>query len=325
MSSLAVVHADVVATMDDAGREIGDGCVVWCDGAIVAVGQTADLAPADRRLYAIRDVTGTVESVPLITASILSKKLAAGLGSLVLDVKVGNGAFMEKSRDATALANSLVEVASGAGLKVSALITGMNEPLASAAGNAVEVRNAVDFLTGRLRDRRLEDVTLALAAEMLQSAGLVSSNQDGLRRATETLTSGRAAATFARMVAVLGGPADFIENPEKYLPDAATEFAVKATAHGFVTGIATRDIGLAVVGLGGGRTRPDDKIDPSVGITRLLPIGAEVHAGDALALIHARSPSDAEAAAATVVSAYAIGASKPPADKTVIRRILPRG
>ncbi|TRC91168.1 thymidine phosphorylase [Mesorhizobium sp. WSM4310] len=289
------------------------------------IGQTADLAPADRRLYAIRDVTGTVESVPLITASILSKKLAAGLGSLVLDVKVGNGAFMEKSRDATALANSLVEVASGAGLKVSALITGMNEPLASAAGNAVEVRSAVDFLTGRLRDRRLEDVTLALAAEMLQSTGLVSSNQDGLRRATETLTSGRAAATFARMVAVLGGPADFIEKPEKYLAVAATEFAVRATTDGFVTGIATRDIGLAVVGLGGGRTRPDDKIDPSVGITRLLPIGAEVHAGDPLALIHARSPSDAEAAAATVVSAYAIGPSKPAADKSVIRRILPRG
>ena len=289
------------------------------------IGQTADLAPADRRLYGIRDVTGTVESVPLITASILSKKLAAGLQSLVLDVKVGNGAFMEKSRDATALANSLVEVASGAGLKVSALITGMSEPLASAAGNAVEVRNAVDFLTGRLRDRRLEDVTLALAAEMLQSAGLVSSNQDGMRRATETLASGRAAATFARMVAVLGGPTDFVERPEKYLPRAATEVAVKAPADGFVTGIATRDIGLAVVGLGGGRTRPDDKVDPAVGITRLLPIGAEVQAGDALALLHARSPLDAEAAAATVLSAYAIGGSKPPADKTVIRRILPRG
>ncbi|TPK75532.1 thymidine phosphorylase [Mesorhizobium sp. B2-4-15] len=289
------------------------------------IGQTADLAPADRRLYAIRDVTATVESVPLITASILSKKLAAGLGSLVLDVKVGNGAFMEKSRDATALANSLVEVASGAGLKVSALITGMNEPLASAAGNAVEVRNAVDFLTGRLRDRRLEDVTLALAAEMLQSAGLVSSNQDGMRRATETLASGRAAATFARMVTVLGGPADFIERPEKYLPEAATEFAVKATTQGFVTSIAARDIGLAVVGLGGGRTRPDDKIDPAVGITRLLPIGAEVKPGDALALVHARSPSDAEAAGAAVLSAYAIGASKPPADKTIMRRILPRG
>jgi len=127
------------------------------------------------------------------------------------------------------------------------------------------------------------------------------------------------------MVAVLGGPADFIEKPEKYLAVAPTELVVRATTDGFVSGIATRDIGLAVVGLGGGRTRPDDKIDPSVGITRLLPIGAEVRAGDALALIHARLPSDAEAAAATVLSAYAIGASKPPADKTVMRRILPRG
>lgn len=289
------------------------------------IGQTADLAPADRRLYAIRDVSGTVESVPLITASILSKKLAAGLQSLVLDVKVGNGAFMEKSRDAAALANSLVEVASGAGLKVSALVTGMNEPLASAAGNAVEVRNAVDFLTGRVRDRRLEDVTLALAADMLQSAGLVSSNQDGMRRAAETLAGGRAAAVFARMVAALGGPADFVENPEKYLPKAATEFAVKATENGFVTGIATRDIGLAVVGLGGGRIRPDDSIDHAVGITRLLPVGAEVRAGEALALVHARNAGDAEAAAAAVLSAYTIGASKPPAEKTVIRRILPRG
>ncbi|RWH71133.1 MAG: thymidine phosphorylase [Mesorhizobium sp.] len=289
------------------------------------IGQTADLAPADRRLYAIRDVTGTVESVPLITASILSKKLAAGLQSLVLDIKVGNGAFMEKSRDATTLANSLVEVANGAGLKTSALVTGMNEPLASAAGNAVEVQNAVDFLTGRVRDRRLEDVTLALAADMLQSAGLVSSNQDGMRRAAETLAGGGAAAVFARMVAALGGPADFVENPEKYLPKAATELAVKATENGFVTGIATRDIGLAVVGLGGGRIRPDDSIDHAVGITRLLPVGAEVRAGEALALVHARNAGDAEAAAAAVLSAYAIGASKPPAEKTVIRRILPRG
>jgi thymidine phosphorylase len=288
------------------------------------IGQTADLAPADRRLYAIRDVTGTVESIPLITASILSKKLAAGLHSLVLDVKVGNGAFMERSRDATALANSLVEIASGAGLKASALVTGMNEPLASAAGNAVEVRNAVDFLTGRFRDHRLKEVTLALAAEMLQSAGLVSSNQDGMRRASETLGSGRAAATFARMVAALGGPADLMEKPDRHLLVAPAEFAVRATANGFVTAIATREIGLAVVALGGGRTRPQDKVDPAVGITRLLPIGAEVISGEPLALVHARSPSEAEAAGAAVLAAYTIGAAKPPGDKSVIRRILPR-
>ena len=288
------------------------------------IGQTGDLAPADRRLYGIRDVTATVESVPLITASILSKKLAAGLQSLVLDVKLGNGAFMEKSRDATALATSLVEVANGAGLKTSALITGMNEPLASAAGNAVEVLNAVDFLTGRYRDKRLETVALALAAEMLQSAGLVSSNQDGMQRATEALASGRAAAVFGRMVRALGGPADFVEKPGKYVPVAPVQFPVKAPRSGFVTGIATRDIGLAVVTLGGGRIRPHDSIDHTVGLTRLLPVGSEVRIVEALALVHARSQGDAEIAAAAVISAYTIGPAKPAGEKAIIRRIAPR-
>ena len=176
------------------------------------IGQTAELAPADKRFYAIRDVTATVKSVPLITASILSKKLAAGLQSLVLDVKLGNGAFMARSRDATELATSLVEVANGAGLSTTALITGMNEPLASAAGNAVEVANAMDFLTGRYCDRRLLAVTLALAAEMLQSAGIAGSNREGIARATEALESGKAAQTFGRMVAALGGPTDFVES-----------------------------------------------------------------------------------------------------------------
>ena len=288
------------------------------------IGQTGDLAPADRRLYAIRDVTATVESVPLITASILSKKLAAGLGSLVLDVKVGNGAFMERPREAGALATSLVEVANGAGLKTSALVTGMNEPLASAAGNAVEVLNAVDFLTGRARDRRLEEVTLALAAAMLQAAGIVASTQDGMRRATEALASGGAAAVFGRMVAALGGPSGFVEDPRKFLPHAPVELAVRAPANGFVTGIATREIGLAVVTLGGGRRRPDDCIDHAVGITRLLPVGAEARAGEALALVHARSQGDAEAAVAAVLAAYTLGTVKPPPEKAVLRRVLPR-
>jgi thymidine phosphorylase len=263
--------------------------------------------------------------VPLITASILSKKLAAGLGSLVLDVKVGNGAFMERARDAAALASSLVEVAAGAGLKTTALVTGMNEPLASAAGNALEVRNAVDFLIGRLRDRRLERVTLALAAEMLHAAGLAASNRDGLDRAMEALESGRAAAVFGRMVAALGGPADFVERPEKYLPAAPVERAVAAPRDGFVTGIATRAIGLAVVMLGGGRRRTQDGIDPAVGLSRLLPVGAQVRAGEALALVHARDEAAAEAAAAAVRNAYAIGPAKPAADRAVLRRIAPRG
>ena len=288
------------------------------------IGQTGDLAPADKRLYAIRDVTATVESVPLITASILSKKLAAGLGSLVLDVKVGNGAFMERAREAAVLASSLVEVANGAGLATTALVTGMNEPLASCAGNAVEVKNAVDFLTGRKRDRRLEQVTLALAAEMLHSAGLAASNQEGLHRAVQALEGGRAAAVFGRMVTALGGPADFVERAAAYLPAAPVIRKVEVRRPGFVTGIATRAIGLAVVELGGGRRRPDDKVDPAVGLTELLPVGAEVRAGDALALVHARGEEQAEAAIAAVRDAYAIGPAKPPPERTIIRRIAVR-
>jgi thymidine phosphorylase len=297
---------------------------VVLEAGCAIIGQTGDLAPADKRLYAIRDVTATVESVPLITASILSKKLAAGLQSLVLDVKLGNGAFMTRSRDAAALASSLVEVANGAGLKTSALVTDMDQPLASAAGNAVEVQNAVDFLTGRMRDRRLEEVTLALAAEMLQQAGIAASHQDAERRARQALDGGAAARVFGRMVAALGGPADFVEKCSTYLPKAEVEFPVKAPRDGYVADIATREIGLAVVALGGGRTRPDAAIDHAVGITRLLPVGAEVRAGEALALVHARSGGDAEAAASAILSAYRLAEARPAARKTVVRRIAPQ-
>ena len=293
------------------------------DAGCAIIGQTAALAPADKRFYAIRDVTATVESVPLITASILSKKLAAGLQSLVLDVKLGNGAFMARSRDATELATSLVEVANGAGLRPSALIPGMNEPLASAAGNAVEVQNAVDFLTGKWRDKRLLEVTLALASEMLVSAGIAGSAREGTDQATDALESGRAAECFGRMVAALGGPTNFVENAARYLPKAPVELAVEADASGRVGAIATRDIGLAVVALGGGRTRPDDVIDHAVGLTRLMPVGSDIVKGEALALVHARSQEDAMRAADAVRAAYVLSDARPPVQKAVIRRIAP--
>jgi len=295
------------------------------DVGCAIIGQTANLAPADKRVYAIRDVTATVESVPLITASILSKKLAAGLQSLVLDVKLGNGAFMARSRDATELATSLVEVANGAGLTTTALITGMNEPLASAAGNAVEVRNAVDFLTGRARDRRLLDVTLALAAEMLQSAAIAGSNQEGLLRAGDALESGKAAETFGRMVNALGGPSDFVENSENYLPKAPVVRPALAERSGYIGSVATREVGLAVVSLGGGRTRPEDKVDHAVGFTALLPIGAEVREGEPIAMVHARTTAAAEQAIATVRQSYPITERRPSAQKSVIRRVTARG
>jgi thymidine phosphorylase len=297
---------------------------VVLENGTAIIGQTANLAPADKRLYAIRDVTGTVESVPLITASILSKKLAAGLQSLVLDVKVGNGAFMSRPRDATELATSLVEVANGAGLRTTALITGMNEPLASAAGNAVEVKNAIDFLTGRLRDKRLLDVTLALAAEMLQSTAIAGSNQEALLRAGEALDSGRAAEVFGRMVAALGGPTDLIDRHEAHLPKAPVVRPVPAQKSGYVGAVSTRDVGLAVVALGGGRTRPQDSIDHAVGLSNLQPIGSEIRQGEPLAMVHARSEDAADRAIAELRAAYRITDKRPGGQKSVHRRVTAR-
>ena len=291
------------------------------DAGCAIIGQTADLAPADRKFYAIRDVTATVESVPLITASILSKKLAAGLQSLVLDVKAGSGAFMARPRDAVELATSLVEVANGAGLPTTALITDLNEPLASAAGNAVEVANAVDFLTGRKRDRRLEEVTIALAAEMLVSTGLHARLEEAAEGAREALGRGKAAEVFGRMVACLGGPKDFVERQAAYLQVAPVRREVTAEQDGFVASIATRDIGMAVVALGGGRTRPQDPVDHAVGLTELAPIGSQVVAGEPLALVWARSEDQADAAVDAVRRAYAIGEKRPAARKTILRRI----
>lgn len=300
---------------EDMRRVVGEvGCAI--------VGATGGIAPADKRLYAIRDVTGTVESLDLITASILSKKLAAGLEGLVLDVKIGSGAFLSGADQAGALAEALVGVANGAGCRTAALITDMNEPLASVAGNALEVANAVEFLTGKARDRRLEQVTLALAAEMLHLCGIAVSYREGAARALDALGSGRAAEVFGRMTAQLGGPADFVENYARYLETAPVIRPVKASKDGFVRAIATYDVGMCVVALGGGRSRAGDEIDHSVGLSRLLPVGAAVHKGDTLALVHAANDHEADRAQKAVMAAYAIGDEKPPARKAVIRRIV---
>jgi thymidine phosphorylase len=267
------------------------------------IGQTADLAPADKLLYAIRDVTGTVESVPLITASILSKKLAAGLGALILDVKTGSGAFMPTLEKSRALAESLVGVANGAGLKTGALITDMNEPLASAAGNGLEIRNAVEFLTGHHQDPRLREVTLALSAAALDLAGI----SDGLARATRALESGAALEHFSKMVALLGGPADFVANMDRHLAAAPIIRDVPALGSGIVTAIDTRAVGMAVVVLGGGRRLPSDSIDHAVGFDRLASLGTRLEAGDPLARIHARDAATADAAASRLQQAYGFG------------------
>jgi thymidine phosphorylase len=288
------------------------------------VGQTAELAPADRRLYAVRDVTATVESVPLITASILSKKLAAGVQGLALDVKAGSGAFMEEREEARRLARSLVTVAGEAGLRCSALITDMHQPLASAAGNAVEVRNAIDFLTGARRDPRLEEVVLALAGEMLALGGLVERHDAGHDAVLTALADGRAAERFARMVAALGGPADIVERPDAHLPQAPVIRPVPPRQSGTVAAVDCRAVGLAVVALGGGRTRPSGTIDPAVGFTGLAAVGETVDQGRPLGSVHARDEADAERAAEVLSRAYAVGKA-PAARPVVLERIAGEG
>jgi thymidine phosphorylase len=292
------------------------------DVGCAIIGQTDDLAPADKRLYAVRDVTATVESIPLITASILSKKLAAGPGALVLDVKTGSGAFMADEAEARELAQSLVETACAAGLPTLALLTDMHEPLARSAGNAVEVQVAIEHLTGARRDARLHEVVLALGAEMLIACGLASDMADAQSKIERALDSGAAAEKFAAMVRALGGPHDVLHRPDAHLAPAPHVRDVRAPMSGFVTGIDTRALGLAVVALGGGRRGAGMAIDPAVGLTELAGIGEEVGPNRPLCRIHARSEAEADAASNMVRHAYRIGAQGPPRRSAIIDRIV---
>ena len=291
-------------------REVG--CAV--------IGQTADLAPADKRVYAIRDVTGTVESIDLITASILSKKLTAGLHGLVLDVKTGTGAFMATLDDSRALAESLVSVANGAGLPTVGLITDMKEPIGTAAGNAMEVQLAVDFLTGKRIDPRMWEVTVALSAEMLVIGGLRPDLAEARVAIEEAFTSGRAAEIFGSMVSALGGPIDFVTKADSYLARAPVVKPVYAPEAGTIAAVDARAIGVAVVGLGGGRTRPQDAIDPSVGFSSLAGLGEDVGSDRPLGFVHAASDAAADAASAALIAAYRLG-DRPERGPSVIERV----
>jgi thymidine phosphorylase len=281
------------------------------------VGQTADLAPADRRLYAVRDATGTVESIPLIVASILSKKLAEGLTALVLDVKTGSGAFMAEREDAQRLAEALVEVATGAGLNTVALITDMDEVLGTTAGNALEVRESIDHLTGAPREARLHEVTLALAAAALVQARLHPDEETARAAAQASLDDGSAAERFATMVAALGGPSDLLENPDAHLPHASVTKPVAPERPGYVESVDARAVGLVVTGLGGNRRREDDQIDYGVGLSHVAPIGAEVGPDRPLAIVHARGDVSAEEAATALRAAVRVS-DEPPAERRVL-------
>lgn len=257
------------------------GCII--------VGQSSELAPADRRLYGIRDVTATVESIPLITASILSKKLSEGLDALVMDVKVGNGAIMATADDATALATSIVNTASGAGVATRALITDMNQILGTTAGNALEVVETLDYLTGKFREPRLHQLTLELGANMLLLGGLYNDKAAATAALEQSLSSGKAAEIFSKMVAELGGPADLMEKPQQYLASAPVVQDIIAPQSGYLNYHNTVGLGMAVVRLGGGRSHPSQQIDPAVGFSHILSCGSKVQQGDCLARVHAAS------------------------------------
>ncbi|PUB18706.1 thymidine phosphorylase [Yoonia sediminilitoris] len=282
------------------------------------VSATGRIAPADKRLYAIRDVTATVESVDLITASILSKKLAAGLEGLVLDVKVGSGAFMKTAEDARTLARALVDVANGAGCQTAALITDMNEPLAPALGNAIEVAICMEVLSGnRAAAPRLHDLTIDLGATLLAAQG--EPVEAARKRLTQAITSGEAMQRFAAMIAALGGPPDMAEDWHTHLPRAPVVGDVTAPVAGHVSAIDGQALGLAVVGLGGGRQVETDRIDPSVGLTDVVRLGQAVAKGDALCTLHASSEEGAEQAAQAIRAAITIGEPATPGPMIVER------
>ena len=269
------------------------------------IGQTNDLAPADRRLYSIRDVTGTVESIPLICSSILSKKLASGTNVLAMNVTTGGGAFMSNLQDARELAKTITDVARGAGVKCHSLVTDMDQPLGSAAGNALEVRYAIDYLQG-IREDRMHQVVIALGAMVLVDSGLAPDTATAVIALEKSLTSGHALEKFSQMVAALGGPTDFVESSAKYLVTAPVVRNVTANQSGWVSAVGAKEVGMTVVVLGGGRTQPGAPVDWRVGVTQLASVGNKVEPSTVIAQVHAASEDAADIAESRIRAAISV-------------------
>jgi len=283
------------------------------------IGQTDSLAPADKRLYALRDVTGTVESIPLITASILSKKLAAGLDGLVMDVKVGRGAFMKSLKEARALARSIVSVGRAAGLKTTALITAMDQPLGMTIGNALEAREAIELLHGRSSEDLLE-CTLALGTEMLILAKRARSTAHARDQLQQTIADGSAAAKLRAIIQAQGGDARVVDEPDR-LPSAPVKHVVTATRASYVTDIDALTLGRLSMELGAGRRVATDVIDPRVGIALGVKPGSTVTRGTTLAVLHMATSDEQRSAEATLRSAFTFGSRRPKPRRLVIETV----
>jgi len=285
------------------------------------IGQTGSLAPADKKIYSIRDICGAVESIDLITASILSKKLAAGLQYLVMDLKCGNGAFMDSIERGRELARSIVRVANLAGTKTSALLTDMNQVLGHNVGNALEMKEAVEFLQGKHIDSRLHKITVELCAELLVNANLAQNTEDAQTKLQHSLSSGKALEIFARMVGKLGGPKDFCEHYDNYLPKAKIVKPVFASQAGFVYSMQTRNIGLALIELKGGRTRSDQQLDYATGFSDFCQIGDKIDSQIPLCFVHAQSEEDFSRARQNILNNIIISEEKPTITNGIIEKI----
>ncbi len=285
------------------------------------IGQTGNLAPADKKIYALRDVCATVESIELITASILSKKLAAGLDCLVMDLKCGNGAFMESLEDGRNLARSIVNVANAAGTKTRAVLTDMNQVLGHNVGNALEVSEAVAYLKGENIDPRLHQITLELCAELLLISHLATDIETAKAKLQKSIDKGYAIEKFAAMVTALCGPADFCDNPDKYLPHAAIVAPVYPTQKGYVSHMDTRGIGLSIIELKGGRTTPEQKLDYATGYSNFCQIGQYVDNQTPLAVIHAQSKEEFEHAAQSLQQLIKVTDKQPSNSSPIIEKI----
>jgi pyrimidine-nucleoside phosphorylase len=287
------------------------------------IGQTEKIAPADRKLYALRDVTGTVESPYLICASIMSKKLAEGTDALVLDVKTGSGAFMKKEEDAIFLAELMVETGERMGKKMAALITDMNQPLGCTVGNALEVEECIAILHGG-GPADLRDLCIELAGWMLFLGGTAETVEKGKRKSEQIIASGQAFHRFRQMVELQGGDISVIDDPTR-LPSTEHRVEVLSSRAGYVSSILCEQIGTACVILGGGRERKEDSVDPAVGIVVHKKIGDEVSAGESLATIHCHSDAQAARASKLVEESYQIATGASVVKPTLVHRVIYKG